>query len=98
MKRHQALLTFGAVILLPAIAEPPAVIAASVKPNDPVEWNRWWISKRICCVNPFFPLDGRETIYRPYEQCARTDTVGAYLDVLVSICRERYAGRLTNLP
>jgi hypothetical protein len=100
MKRRSALLALGAATLLPTggFAGRLGPLGASVIRNEPKEWGRWWISRKICCVNPFFPRDGRETIYRPYERLARTDTVGAYLDVSLYLYREAYARRRPNLP
>ena len=98
MKRRSALLTLGAATLLPTVGL--GSLGAAVKPNDPREWGRLrpgW--DKICCgVNPCFPRDGRETIYRPYERFARTDTVGAYLDASLRLYRDVYAGRRSDLP
>jgi hypothetical protein len=85
MRRRSALLAIGAVAVLPS-----AGLAGPRGPrrNDPREWSRWWIGQASCSVNPFFPRDGRETIYQPYERFARTDTVGAYLDVSAYLCAQ----------
>jgi len=98
MKRRSALLTLSAATLFPAITLEPS--GASVIPNDPREWGRrrpgWDV---ICCgINPCFPTDGRETIYRPYERFARTDTVGAYLDVEAYLFGEPHRGAHRDLP
>ena len=52
--------------------------------NDPALWNRRWVDgleKRdhTGIVNPYYPTDGRDTIYDPYEKIAPTKTVGEYL-------------------
>jgi hypothetical protein len=49
------------------------------KPNDPNEWKRDW-EQPINHASPRFPLDGRETIYDPYEAYARTDSWRALLE------------------
>jgi hypothetical protein len=100
MKRRSALLALGAATLLPTVGLGP--LGVTVKPNDPAEWGRLrpgW--DQICCgINPHFPVDGRETIYRPYERFARTDTVGAYLDVTAYLWGQGapYRGTYRDLP
>ena len=96
MKRQSALLVIGAAALLPTVRLER--LQAAVRRNNPQEWGRWWISQEICCVNPFYPRDGRETIYRPYERFARTDTVGAYLDVRPYLWGAPQGRTLRGLP
>lgn len=92
VKRRSALVVIGAALTLPTMSlELRAGLATR---NDPREWGRWWISDKITCINPFYPRDGRETIYRPYERFAGTDTVGAFLGVYDSLC----CGQQTGFP
>lgn len=98
MKRRSALLTLGAATLLPPVGFEP--VRASVIPNDPREWGRLrpgW-DKISCGINPCYPTDGRETIYRPYERFARTDTVGAFLDVEAYVWGEPHKEKYRDLP
>jgi hypothetical protein len=52
--------------------------------NDPAEWRRFW-DHGITDVNPWWPIDGRETVYDPYEALAPTDTVGAYREAVARV-------------
>jgi hypothetical protein len=47
--------------------------------SDPTRW-RERNDLAVSHFHPTYPLDGRETIYAPYEQHAPTGTVGEYLD------------------
>jgi hypothetical protein len=58
----------------------------AVAPNVPAEWHRVW-SLGQSGIHPTFPLDGRETIYDPYEEYAPTTTVRDYL--LVALRAQR---------
>jgi len=49
--------------------------------NNRKEWRRNWIANMNTNTNATYPLDGRETIYEPYEKFLRgTATVGDYLE------------------
>jgi hypothetical protein len=49
--------------------------------NNRNEWKRNWTNGAAMNSNATYPLDGRETIYEPYEKYVRgTQTVGDYLD------------------
>ena len=52
--------------------------------NDQKVWRTRWVFpehfKHAGHINPYYPTDGRETIYDPYEAIAPTKTVGEYHD------------------
>ena len=50
--------------------------------NDPAQWTEQWDKgprEHSGHINPFYPTDGRDTIYEPYEAYASTGTIGGYL-------------------
>jgi hypothetical protein len=48
--------------------------------NNRDQWKHDWTRGIATNTNATYPLDGRETIYPPYERYGSTETVGGYLD------------------
>jgi hypothetical protein len=49
--------------------------------NDPADWGKTWRDPRedpntTAHINPWYPTDGRDTVYPPYERLAPTGTIG----------------------
>jgi hypothetical protein len=64
-----------------------------VIPNNPREWGKIWNEGSNATANACYPLDGRETIWEPYERLVSTATVGDYrdaLDVALGVPTSRY--------
>ncbi len=60
--------------------------------NDPNDWGKS-SEPQQSHLHATYPLDGRDTIYEPYENIAPTDTVGRYLAAAA-----RVQARDPNLP
>jgi hypothetical protein len=59
-------------------------VAATRKPNVPAEWDTAWPSI-VNHQKTWWPIDGRETIYEPYERFASTTTVGELRSALARV-------------
>jgi hypothetical protein len=60
--------------------------------QNPDEWHIPF-AKDLVGLNPTYPIDGRPTLWEPYESFANTSTAGGYMDAL-----ERLQGRDPSLP